>query len=77
MLHSSQETKNTHVNYYEFSKLLMIDCDIDFNVQIKANVFSVRGEEQNWESVMIKNPILWLGRKGIPLSVRGMADRNV
>lgn len=29
--------------YYEFSKLLMIDCDIDFN--IKANVFSVRGEE--------------------------------
>lgn len=31
--------------YYEFSKLLMIDCDIDFNVQIKANVFSVRGKE--------------------------------
>lgn len=26
---------------------------------------------------MIKNPVLWLGRKGIPLSVRGMADRNI
>lgn len=55
----------------------MIDCDIDFNMQIKANVFSVRGEEWKWESVMIKNPIVWLGKRGIPLSVRGMADRNV
>lgn len=55
----------------------MIDCDIDFNMQIKANVFSVRGEDGKWESVMIKNPVLWLGRKGIPLSVRGMADRDM
>lgn len=55
----------------------MIDCDIDFNMQIKANAFSVRGEEWNWETVMIKNPILWLGRKGIPTSVKGMANRNV
>lgn len=55
----------------------MTDYDIDFSKQIKANVFSVRGEEWKWESVMIKNPILWLGRKGIPLSMRGVADRNV
>jgi len=24
--------KNTHVNYYEFIKHLMIDCDMEFNM---------------------------------------------
>lgn len=30
--------KNTHVNYHEFIKHLMIFCDIDFNTQIKVCV---------------------------------------
>lgn len=79
IIHVTQQPRDKKYpcQLYEFSKLLMIDCDIDFNRQIKANVFSVRGEEWKWESVMIKNPIVWLGKRGIPLSVIGMADRNV